>query len=59
MVAFVLFREPVGGVTIPEGAKEYGAELEQRRSWNAVQFGEQYGLELVGASYFLVKGADA
>jgi phosphatidylethanolamine-binding protein len=56
--AFVLFEEPSGGFTIPEGAPEYGAALEERRSWDAVAFGEKYGLKLVGASFFLVKASD-
>ncbi|KAF9258751.1 PEBP-like protein [Marasmius fiardii PR-910] len=54
----LLFQEPKGGVSIPEGAKEYGATLEERRSWNAVEFGKQYGLKLVGANYFLVRSVD-
>lgn len=52
---FLLFREPADFSGVPEGAVEYGSELEQRRSWNAVDFGEQYGMTLVGASYFLVQ----
>ncbi|KIY70324.1 PEBP-like protein [Cylindrobasidium torrendii FP15055 ss-10] len=55
---FLLFQEPSGGFTIPQGAPEYGAELEQRRSWKAVDFGKQYGLTLVGATYFLVHSKD-
>lgn len=45
-------------MTIPEGAVEHGAELEQRRKWDAVEFGKKYGLTLVGANYFLVKSKD-
>ncbi|KAF8060727.1 PEBP-like protein [Lyophyllum atratum] len=52
---FLLFEEPASGFTVPEGAPEYGAALEERRSWNAVDFGEKYGLRLVGANYFLVQ----
>ncbi|KAG7090452.1 hypothetical protein E1B28_009568 [Marasmius oreades] len=55
---FLLFQEPKGGISIPEDAKEYGAALEERRSWNAVEFGKQYGLKLVGANYFLVRSTD-
>ncbi|KAF9457374.1 PEBP-like protein [Collybia nuda] len=51
---FLLFEEPKLGYTIPEGAPEYGAALEERRSWNAVDFGKRYGLKLVGANFFLV-----
>jgi len=55
---FLLFEEPVGGYEIPASAPEHGAEREQRRSWNAVAFGEKYGLKLVGADFFLLKAAD-
>jgi len=55
---FLLFEEPTGGYEIPTGASEYGAEPEQRRGWNAVAFGEKYGLKLVGADFFLSRAAD-
>ncbi|KAL0572054.1 hypothetical protein V5O48_009912 [Marasmius crinis-equi] len=55
---FLLFQEPRGGYSIPQDAKEYGAALEERRSWNAVEFGKRYGLKLVGANYFLVRSAE-
>ncbi|KAI0077541.1 PEBP-like protein [Panus rudis PR-1116 ss-1] len=53
---FLLFQEPSGSTpfTIPEGSPEYGAALEERRSWDAVKFGEKYGLKLVGANYLLI-----
>lgn len=54
----LLFQEPGGGFTVPEGAVEYGEALEERRSWDAVSFGEKYGLTLVGANYFLVHSVD-
>ncbi|KAG6856814.1 hypothetical protein H0H87_000513 [Tephrocybe sp. NHM501043] len=57
--AFLLFEEPASGFTVPEGATEYGAALEERRSWNALDFGKKYGLRLVGANLFLVQAADA
>ncbi|KAF9442588.1 PEBP-like protein [Macrolepiota fuliginosa MF-IS2] len=50
---FLLFEEPKGGVTIPQGATEYGTTLEERRSWNALKFAEEYGLKLVGVNFFL------
>jgi len=50
-----LFEEPKGGITIPEGATEWGAELEQRRSWDALKFASAYGLKLIGINFFLVK----
>ena len=55
---FPLFKEPTGGYEIPTGALEYGAELEQWRGWNAVAFGEKYGLKPVGADFFLSRAAD-
>ncbi|KAG5640727.1 hypothetical protein DXG03_007420 [Asterophora parasitica] len=57
--AFLLFEEPSSGFAVPEGAAEYGAALEERRSWNAVDFGTKYGLKLVGANFFLVQAAPA
>lgn len=56
---FLLFEEPASGFTVPEGAPEYGAALEERRSWNAVEFGNRYGLKLIGATFFLVQAAAA
>jgi len=56
---FLLFEEPAGTeLTIPADAPEHGAALEQRRSWDAMAFGEKYGLKLVGATYFLVKSVE-
>ena len=54
--AFLLFQEPTGAepFTIPQGAPEYGAALEERRSWNPISFAEKHGPKLVGANYFLV-----
>ncbi|KAJ8473884.1 hypothetical protein ONZ45_g8592 [Pleurotus djamor] len=56
---FLLYEEPAGQpLTIPQGAPEYGALLEERRSWTAVKFGETYGLKLVGANYFVVRSVE-
>ena len=54
--AFLLFQEPAGpeSFAIPQGAPEYGAALEERRSWSPIAFAEKHGLKLVGANYFLV-----
>ena len=54
--AFLLFQEPASPepFAIPQGAPEYGAALEERRSWNPIAFAEKHGLKLVGANYFLV-----
>lgn len=56
-VAFLLFQEPASatGFTVPEGEPEHGTALEERRSWDAVAFGEKHGLKLVGANFFLVR----
>ncbi|KAL1706578.1 phosphatidylethanolamine-binding protein [Schizophyllum commune] len=57
---FLLFQEPAAdSFAIPEGAPEYGAALEERRSWNGVEFGEKYGLKLVAANFFLIRSAPA
>ncbi|TRM62209.1 phosphatidylethanolamine-binding protein [Schizophyllum amplum] len=57
---FFLFQEPVADAfAVPEGAPEYGAALEERRSWDGVAFGEKYGLKLVAANFFLVRSAPA
>ncbi|KZV87017.1 PEBP-like protein [Exidia glandulosa HHB12029] len=52
---FLLFEEPQGGIVVPQGAAEWGSQLEERRSWDAVKFGEQFGLKLVGVNFFLVR----
>ncbi|KAI0311223.1 PEBP-like protein [Amylostereum chailletii] len=54
---FLLFQEPHAEppLHIPEDTVEYGAALEERRSWNALEFGERYGLKLVGVNFFLVR----
>ncbi|RDB27267.1 Phosphatidylethanolamine-binding F40A3.3 [Hypsizygus marmoreus] len=52
--AFLLFEEPAAGIVIPRGAVEHGAKHE-RRGWNAMGFGDRYGLKLVGADFFLVR----
>ncbi len=52
---FLLFQEPKGGITIPDGAPEYGAALEERRSWDALAFADKYVLTLLGANFFLCK----
>ncbi|KAG5350117.1 hypothetical protein C0989_012625 [Termitomyces sp. Mn162] len=52
---FLLFEEPESGFVVPPGAPEYGIALEERRSWNAVDFGNRYGLKLVGVNLFLVQ----
>ncbi|KAI0777473.1 PEBP-like protein [Trametes elegans] len=44
---------------VPQGAPEYGAALEERRSWSPTGFAEKYGLKLVGANYFLVQSPEA
>ncbi|PFH47277.1 hypothetical protein AMATHDRAFT_77273 [Amanita thiersii Skay4041] len=52
---FLLFEEPAGGITIPQGEPEYGSALEERRSWDAMAFARKYNLKLVGANFFLLR----
>ncbi|KAJ6554100.1 phosphatidylethanolamine-binding protein [Mycena sp. CBHHK59/15] len=54
---FVLYREPPN-FSLPADASELDPAIEARRRWNAVKFGEQYGLEIVGASFYLVRSED-
>ncbi|KAH9837981.1 PEBP-like protein [Rhodofomes roseus] len=58
---FLLWQEPSTTETLrlPADAPEYGAALEERRSWDPVAFGEKYGLKLVGATYFLLQAPPA
>ncbi|KAI0746243.1 phosphatidylethanolamine-binding protein [Daedaleopsis nitida] len=57
---FLLFQEPdiAETFTVPQGAPEYGAALEECRSWNPVAFAEKHGFKLVGANYLLVRSAE-
>ncbi|EIW56216.1 PEBP-like protein [Trametes versicolor FP-101664 SS1] len=57
---FLLFQEPASAepFVVPQGQPEYGAALEERRSWNPVTFASKYGLKLVGANYFLVRSPE-
>ncbi|KAL1938723.1 hypothetical protein VTO73DRAFT_11326 [Trametes versicolor] len=57
---FLLFQEPASAepFVVPQGQPEYGAALEERRSWNPVTFASKYGLKLVGANYFLVSSPE-
>ena len=57
-IVFLLFQEPTGikdGFAVPPDAPEHGAALEERRSWNAIDFGKKYGLKLVGVNFFLMR----
>lgn len=56
---FLLFQEPSSSpVKIEEGAPEYGSALEERRSWDVMQFAEKYGLKLVGANFLTLKAVE-
>ncbi|KAI9067786.1 PEBP-like protein [Trametes sanguinea] len=57
---FLLFQEPASGqpFVVPQGEPEYGAALEERRSWDPVAFAQKHGLKLVGANYFLVRAPE-
>ncbi|THU78255.1 PEBP-like protein [Dendrothele bispora CBS 962.96] len=54
---FLLFQEPPG-FSLPPDAKEFGDSIPERRHWKAFEFGEKYGLKLVGANYFIVRAVD-
>jgi hypothetical protein len=58
VLVFLLFEEPIGGYDIPASAPEHDTELGGRRNWDAVDFGEKYGLKLVGADFFISKATD-
>ncbi|OSD07887.1 PEBP-like protein [Trametes coccinea BRFM310] len=57
---FLLFQEPASAqpFVVPQGEPEYGATLEERRSWSPVAFAQEHGLKLVGANYFLVRAPE-
>ncbi|KAH9846903.1 PEBP-like protein [Lenzites betulinus] len=57
---FLLYQEPASAepFVVPQGEPEYGATLEERRSWNPVEFAQKYRLKLVGANYFLVRAEE-
>lgn len=55
VLVFLLFEEPIGGYDISASAPEYGT---RRKNWDAVDFGEKYGLKLVGADFFISKATD-
>ncbi|KAF6742259.1 phosphatidylethanolamine-binding protein [Ephemerocybe angulata] len=52
---FLLFEEPSPDFSIPSDAIEHNAEFTARRNWNAIKFGEKYGLRLVGVNFFLTE----
>jgi len=56
---FLLFQEPVEGVTIPSHAVEHKGDMKSRAKWNAMAFAEKYGLKLVGANFFLTQEVKA
>jgi hypothetical protein len=57
-LVFLMFQEPNTPLNIPLGSPEYGSTLEERRSWNALEFAERYGLKLVGINFFLLDATD-
>ncbi|KAI0696588.1 PEBP-like protein [Cytidiella melzeri] len=58
---FLLFQEPLSKpLSIPEDAPEHHSDtLESRRHWDALAFGEKYGLKLVGANFMLIAASAA
>ncbi|KAF7312860.1 hypothetical protein MKEN_00970300 [Mycena kentingensis (nom. inval.)] len=51
---FILFREPPN-FTLPPDASELDPTIEARRRWSPVKFAQDNGLEIVGATYYLVR----
>ncbi|KAJ7061844.1 PEBP-like protein [Mycena amicta] len=57
--SFVLFREPTSGnFSIPADAPERETTVVGRRHWDPVKFAETYDLEIVGATYYLVRSEE-
>nr|GAT47806.1 predicted protein [Mycena chlorophos] len=54
---FVLFREPPN-FTLPTGSSELDPSIEARRRWSALEFAERNTLEIVGATYYLVRSEE-
>jgi phosphatidylethanolamine-binding protein len=61
LLAFLLFQEPSReALLIEEDAPErINDSLESRRHWKPVEFGEKYGMKLVGANFMLVTAPPA
>ncbi|KAF9524733.1 PEBP-like protein [Crepidotus variabilis] len=56
---FLLFQEPAGGFTVPQGSVETDSEFNARRNWDAIKFADKHSLKLVGATYFLTEVKEA
>lgn len=52
---FLLFQEPIGGISIPANAVERNADPSSRKQWNAMEFARKFDLKLVGANFFEMK----
>jgi hypothetical protein len=59
LLAFLLLEEPTSELTVPPDAPEHSSEPADRRKWDAMVFAKKYGLKLVGATYFYVRGPPA
>jgi phosphosulfolactate phosphohydrolase-like enzyme len=57
VAVFLLCEEPIGGYEIPVNAPEHDTKLEGRKNWDAVAFGEKYGLKLAGIDFFVSEAA--
>ena len=51
---FLLFREPAEGYEVPPDAIEFNER--HRKCWDGMDFAKRYGLQLVGANFFVVSG---
>ncbi|KAJ7737783.1 hypothetical protein DFH07DRAFT_966354 [Mycena maculata] len=56
--AFILFREPPD-FSFPSDALERDENPKKRWKWNVHEFGAKYGLTMVGAAFYKVRGEDA
>ncbi|KAF8133521.1 phosphatidylethanolamine-binding protein [Mycena galopus ATCC 62051] len=54
---FALFREPPNFV-LPADAADRDPDVVARRHWDARVFAERYGLQMVGATFYLVRAED-
>ncbi|EGN92916.1 hypothetical protein SERLA73DRAFT_190271 [Serpula lacrymans var. lacrymans S7.3] len=56
---FLLFQEPTSPpFSIAADAPEHGAALEERRSWNALDFAEKHNMKLTAVNFFHLSSSD-
>ncbi|KAJ7063858.1 PEBP-like protein [Mycena amicta] len=54
---FVLFREPPN-FTLPADSSELDPSIEARRRWSPVEFAQRNNLEIIGATFYLVRSEE-